>query len=354
MGYAVTPDDVIAINHDEHERNYYQPKKQNIKPNPPEEPPIIKETPLKLDPVPDDLDIEGTIIDSAEERIKEIEPDLGDKNFTVDTSDIDNIGKIHDVDPKEPNIVPDDLDIEGTIIDTPEERIKEINPDLGDDNFKVDTSDIDNIGGIEDPTPVEPNIANDDLDIEGTIIDTGEERIQEIKPDLGEDNFEIDTSDIHQIDQIVDIEPVEPIITPDKPQPKDEEITDADYRLTYKKVVDNQVDTIDKRQYMRFNVNDTDKPVTMERNNNGIEHLIDVSRGGIAVRHDNSLNVGDVIPVHLTYGDLDIKADVKVVTATTNRAGAQFVNLDPATANKLLYLNIMLEDSFNNLSFNNN
>ena len=102
---------------------------------------------------------------------------------------------------------------------------------------------------------------------------------------------------------------------------------------------------------MRFNVADSNKPVMLERSNNGVQGLIDVSRGGIAVRHDNTLKVGDVVPVHLTYGDLDIQADVKVVTASTNRAGAMFVNLDQATANKLLYLNILLEDS-TNISFN--
>ena len=102
---------------------------------------------------------------------------------------------------------------------------------------------------------------------------------------------------------------------------------------------------------MRFNVADSNKPVMMERSNNGIDSLIDISRGGIAVTHENSLKVGDVLPVHLTYGDLDINADVKIVSASTNRAGAMFVNLDQATANKLLYLNILLEDT-TNISFN--
>ena len=102
---------------------------------------------------------------------------------------------------------------------------------------------------------------------------------------------------------------------------------------------------------MRFNVADSARPVMLENTNNGIDGLIDISRGGIAVKHDNSLQVGDVIPVHLTYGDLDINADVKVVTSSTNRAGAMFVNLDQATANKLLYLNILLEDA-SNITFN--
>ena len=90
----------------------------------------------------------------------------------------------------------------------------------------------------------------------------------------------------------------------------------------------------------------------MERINNGVDSLVDVSRGGVALRHNNSLKVGDIVPVHLSYGDLDINADVKVVSATTARAGAEFVNLDQATANKLLFLNILLEDAQKNISFN--
>ena len=46
----------------------------------------------------------------------------------------------------------------------------------------------------------------------------------------------------------------------------------------------------------------------------------------------------------MSYGGLDIKADAKVVSATTSRAGAQFVNLDKATANQLLYLNMVLDE----------
>ena len=64
----------------------------------------------------------------------------------------------------------------------------------------------------------------------------------------------------------------------------------------------------------------------------------------------NDLKVGDIIPVHMNYGGLDIKANAKVVSATTHRAGAQFVNLDTATANQLLYLNMILED-INKISF---
>ena len=100
---------------------------------------------------------------------------------------------------------------------------------------------------------------------------------------------------------------------------------------------------------MRFNVKESNIPVMLEQSNeyNG---LIDVSRGGVALSHNNTLKTGDVVPVHLVYGDLEINADAKVVTSTNSRAGAQFINLNQATANKLLYLNILLEDN-NNITF---
>ena len=94
---------------------------------------------------------------------------------------------------------------------------------------------------------------------------------------------------------------------------------------------------------MRYQVADTHNPVSIERTN-GVEGLLDVSRGGISVRHNDNLKVGDVIPVNIEYGGLNIKADVKVVSATASRAGAMFVNLDQATANQLLYLNMILDD----------
>ena len=96
---------------------------------------------------------------------------------------------------------------------------------------------------------------------------------------------------------------------------------------------------------MRFNISDSTQPVLLESSDTGINSIIDISRGGIAVGQDNTLEVGDIVPVHITYGDLDIEADVKIVTTGTNKAGGQFVNIDQATANKLLYLNLMLEEA---------
>ena len=190
----------------------------------------------------------------------------------------------------------------------------------GDGTFKGEDSNVDPDDGIVDATPLE--IPDDNP----TPPDPPEPPVPPTPPEP----------------------PVPPTPEPD-PTPN---VPDGDGSITYtqRKGEDN-IDNIDKRQYMRFNVADTKNPVALEKSSK-IDGLLDVSRGGIAVSHHNDLKVGDVVPVHLTYGDLDIKTNVKIVTATTSRAGAMFVDLDQATANKLLYLNILLEDSMN-LSFNN-
>ncbi len=141
---------------------------------------------------------------------------------------------------------------------------------------------------------------------------------------------------------------------PEPDDPTDPSISsDADGKALYnRKIDDNSIESIDKRQFMRFNIKESNLPVMMERNDNGINALIDVSRGGVALMHNNTLKAGDVVPVHLIYGDLDIKADVKVVTATNARAGAKFINLNPSTANQLLYLSVLLDERTQNITFN--
>jgi len=94
---------------------------------------------------------------------------------------------------------------------------------------------------------------------------------------------------------------------------------------------------------MRFSAANGQHPVTMNSSAAGVTSLIDISRTGLAVGHSSSLKVGDVIPVDLSYAGLEIKANAKVITATDRRAGAEFINLDEATANNLLKVNLLLE-----------
>ena len=145
-------------------------------------------------------------------------------------------------------------------------------------------------------------------------------------------------------DTDVDPDPDSPKPTP-TPTPKPQPTTntpDGSITYTQRKAVDNLIDTTDKRQYMRFNVNEITTPVYMEKQD-GINSLIDISRGGIALEHNNSLKAGDIIPVHLKYKDTDVQAEVRIVDTNGTRAGAEFINLDETLANQLLYMNIMLE-----------
>ncbi len=203
--------------------------------------------------------------------------------------------------------------------------VKDIDHNIHERNYYYPTGDGDGIfGGV--PSNVDP----DDGIAEATPLEL---------PDRP-----------HTPDPVIPDNPIIPdIINNNDPAPRQN--PEIDGSITYTKESDNDVEAIDKRQFMRFNVRTSVSPVAMERTNNGIDQLLDVSRGGIAVTHDNKLKVGDVIPVHLTYGDVDIKADVKVVTATTTRAGAEFVNLDKATANQLLYLNLLL-NKVNKITYN--
>ena len=62
-----------------------------------------------------------------------------------------------------------------------------------------------------------------------------------------------------------------------------------------RKDISDNVPTIDKRQYMRFDARSLDKAVDLVANDGGkIDSILDISRGGIAVSHHNSLKVGEV------------------------------------------------------------
>ena len=56
------------------------------------------------------------------------------------------------------------------------------------------------------------------------------------------------------------------------------------------------------------------------------------------MKHNNSLKVGDIVPVELRYDDIDISVDAKVIAANNVQAEAEFINIDAATANKILYI----------------
>ncbi len=176
------------------------------------------------------------------------------------------------------------------------------------------------------------------------------EDVEEVGRDEKERNYYVD--DLEEPDTPLELDDDNDNDNDNDDDPNIDDGADGRQTFIQRKILDDNVDSIDKRQFMRYNVSDNKNPIAIEPGN-GVEGLLDVSRGGISVVHNNELKVGDVVPVHISYGGLDIQADVKVVTSTSHRAGAMFVNLDQATANQLLYLNMILEDvNGNNITFN--
>ena len=124
-------------------------------------------------------------------------------------------------------------------------------------------------------------------------------------------------------------------------------VTFDDAKQTFKKEYSDNLQIIDKRQYMRFDIADNPNVIEFESTPE-VSSIINISRGGVQLAHDKKLKVGDVVPVKIKYGDLDIDANVKVISANDHTAGAEFVDLDLATANKLLYLSLELKDHSEN------
>lgn len=131
---------------------------------------------------------------------------------------------------------------------------------------------------------------------------------------------------------------------PPPPGDDDDEPTMDDAKQTWKKEYNDYISVIDKRQYMRFDINGNPNPVVFESTPE-VNGILNISRGGVQLTHNKSLKVGDVIPVHVKYGDVEVNANVKIVSASEATAGGEFVDLDLATANKILYLSLLMDDA---------
>ena len=119
-----------------------------------------------------------------------------------------------------------------------------------------------------------------------------------------------------------------------------------DAKRTWKKEIDDNISVIDKRQYIRFDIEGNPNPVIFESVPE-VSGILNISRGGVQLSHNKTLKVGDIVPVHLKYGDVEINANVKIVSANDRTAGGEFVDLDLATANQLLYLSLLMDGSGN-------
>ena len=132
------------------------------------------------------------------------------------------------------------------------------------------------------------------------------------------------------------------------------------YRLTYKdnKIQDqslaNFVDRLekesidsDRRDFIRF-VSNHEKGIVKVSNiipdsDSKVLAVHDISRGGLLVTHDGSLKLNEKFLINLKYYEIDVDVEVKVVRLHSDKAGLEFVNMDEATANKILYLNMSVD-----------
>ena len=294
---AVREDDVTSIGRQEEERNYYTGGS------------VQEDEPWYGD---DDDDDDHLIVPEPGDDDDDDQPDPPVGDDDDDDQPDPPVGDDDDDDQPDPPVGDDDDD------DQPD-------PPVGDDDD--DDQPDPPVGDDDDDDQPDPPVGDDDDD-------------DQPDPPVGDDDDD-DQPDPPVGDDDDDDQPDPPV--GDDDDDDDLPVTRDDAKRTWKKIIADDVNIIDKRQYIRFRVAHNPNPVVFESVPT-VSSLVDISRGGVALTHSNALKVGDIVPVHIKYGDLDIDADVKVVTASDRRAGAEFVNLDQSTANRLLYLNLMLEE----------
>lgn len=288
---AVRPDDVTAIGQDEADRNYYYGGSSQGGDE-------------GYDGVKDD---DGNYVDNPN----------GDEQG--DENDDDNL-----VVPKDDEEVVDTDADSDTDIDTDTDTDTDIDTDTDTDTDTDVDTDTDTDTDIDTDTDTDTDLDTDTDTDTDTDVDTDTDIDTDIDTDTDVDT-DTDTDTDTDIDE------------PDLPN------IDLGQAVYKQRVVSDRVDSIDKRQYMRFGGEEAQDLITFESTDDVIA-ISDISRGGVSLKHNKKLKVGDVVPVHLTYGDLEINANVKIVSASDVKAGGQFIDLDQATANKLLYLSLLEKD----------
>lgn len=99
----------------------------------------------------------------------------------------------------------------------------------------------------------------------------------------------------------------------------------------------------EKRNYIRYGIKDLKKPVVIDKTDTDIQSLINISRGGVAIKTKTQTSIGQIIPIKLVYEDIAINTEAQIVFTDGDIAGAKFVNIDKQTENNLLYLSIRLD-----------
>ena len=325
-GKAVRPEDVTAIGKPEDDRNYYYGGSEQG--NDPNYDGVVD--PNKKGTEEDD----DNLVVPVDEKVIPLDDDT-DTDNDIDT-DLDT-----DTDMDTDTDIDTDTDMD-TDTDTDTDMDTDMDTDI-DSDTDTDT-DLDTDVDTDSDTDTD-NDTDTDLDTDtdtDTDTDIDSDSDMDTDTDSDTDSDSDSDSDIDSdTDTDIDTDTDDDVPEPPNPEPQR---TQAGFEDMYKqRVLDNPIYSTDKRQYMRFNTADSSTPINLAQNSQ-INGILDISRGGMAISHHNGVKVGDVIPVKLTYGNMDINTTVKVVSATDRRAGTEFINLDQATQNKILYMNLMLEE----------
>ena len=200
------------------------------------------------------------------------------------------------------------------------------------------------VGDDDDDDQPDPPIGDDDDDDDQPDPPIGDDDDDDDQPDppIGDDDDDDDQPDPPIGDDDDDDQPDPPVGDDDDDEPTPPPADMDDAKRTWKKEIDDNISVIDKRQFIRFDIEGNPNPIVFESAPE-VGGILNISRGGVLLSHDKTLKVGDVVPVHLKYGDVEINADVKIVSANDRTAGGEFVDLDLATANKLLYLSLLMD-----------
>lgn len=113
------------------------------------------------------------------------------------------------------------------------------------------------------------------------------------------------------------------------------------------KSTNNLINPQEKRKFIRFSTEKLSHPISLKTEAG--TKLIDISRGGIALKLDNHNQLGDIFPVQIAYKNIKIDTQAKVISTTADRIGAEFIVQNEDVANQLLYLSVQLESDNNML-----
>lgn len=180
------------------------------------------------------------------------------------------------------------------------------------------------------------NLNNETQQTEDTITPNSEIKIEEVSPDTDNRNEQPDykPNEEPSLEQEEDLTP---------------ELYNNTKNWIQEPTTENPLTTIDRRKHIRYDAAKLKVPVKIKTTEN-IEDLIDISRGGIAIKYSNTINSGDIIPIHISYKDIEIKTNIKIISVNNARAGAEFIENDKAVVNQLLYMNVQIEADNNMLA----